>query len=64
MTDMQRVIYYHLGVKSDPNPCVGPGKLPECILCESKHVLGLIAGSIPGRGPSNITGFSPGTSSV
>ncbi len=37
---------------------VGTGKLPECFLCE--HVPGLI----PGWGPSNIAGFSPGTSAV
>ncbi len=39
-------------------------KLPECLLCERKHVPGLIPGSIPGWGPSNIAGFSPGTSAV
>ncbi len=43
---------------------VGPGKLPECLLCERKHVPGLIPGLIPGWGPSNIVGFSPGTSAV
>ncbi len=43
---------------------VGPGKLPECLLCERKHVPGLIPGLIPGWGPSNIAGFSPGTSAV
>ncbi len=42
----------------------GPGKLPECLLCERKHVSGLIPGSIPGWGPSNIAEFSPRTSSV
>ncbi len=35
--------------------------LPEC---EHKHVPGLIPGLIPGWGPSNIAGFSPGTSAV
>ncbi len=39
-------------------------KLPECLLCERKHVPGLIPGLIPGWGPSNIAGFSPGTSAV
>ncbi len=39
-------------------------KLPECLLCERKHVPGLILGLIPGWGPSNIAGFSPGTSAV
>ncbi len=39
-------------------------KLPECLLCERKHVPGLIPGLIPGWGPSNIAGFSPGTSPV
>ncbi len=29
-------------------------KLPECLLCERKHVPGLIPGLIPGWGPSNI----------
>ncbi len=43
---------------------VGTGELPECLLCEHKHVPGLIPGSIPGWGPSNISGFSPGTSAV
>ncbi len=43
---------------------VGPGKLPEWLLCERKHVPGLIPGLIPGWGPSNIAGFSPGTSAV
>ncbi len=35
-----------------------------CLLCERKHVSGLIPGSILGWGPSNIAGFSPGTSAV
>ncbi len=39
-------------------------KLPECLLCERKHIPGLIPGLIPGWGPSNIAGFSPGTSAV
>ncbi len=39
-------------------------KLPECLLCERKHVPGLIPGLIPGWGPSNIAGFSPGMSAV
>ncbi len=39
-------------------------KLPECLLCERKHVPGLIPGLIPGWDPSNIAGFSPGTSAV
>ncbi len=39
-------------------------KLPECLLCERKHVPGLIPGLIPGWGPSNIAGFSPGTSAA
>ncbi len=39
-------------------------KLPECPLCECKHVPGLIPGLIPGWGPSNIAGFSPGKSAV
>ncbi len=43
---------------------VGSGKLLECLLCERKHVPGFIPGSIPGWGPSNIAGFSPGTSFV
>jgi len=37
------------------------GTLPGRLLCESKHVPGLIPGLNPGRGPSNIAGFSPGT---
>ncbi len=39
-------------------------KLPECLLCERKHIPGLIPGLIPGWGPSNIAGFSPGMRAV
>ena len=43
---------------------VGPEKIARTLLgrllCERKHVPGLI----PVWGPSNIAGFSPGTSSV
>ncbi len=45
---------------------VGPGKLPECLLCERKHVPGLIPGLIKITGSvnepkSNDPGMIPGT---
>lgn len=43
---------------------VVPKKLPECLLCESKHIPGLISGSILVWGPNNTAGISPGTRRV
>ncbi len=34
-------------------------KLPECLLCERKHVPGINSGIDPGLGPSNIAGVMP-----
>ncbi len=48
-----------------PENCQKIAGVPSvCLLCERKQVPGLIPGLIPGWGPSNIAGFSPGTSAV